>query len=162
CERPFLFFCDLGDDLAESIRTSRAEELDRFPGGAEGTPPPDPVSRAAFEASKLDWEAIEASEGASLLAFYRDLLAIRSQWIIPRLAGMEGHSGSYQMLAPRAFRVEWRLGDGSRLSVTANLDDEEVQALSTGNEGQTLWLEGAARNTELAPWSVLWQLVPAP
>src|SRR6185312_9212984 len=60
---PFLFFCDLGPDLAESVTRGRREEFARFARFGGPTVIPDPNAEAAFRASKLDWRDASTSVG---------------------------------------------------------------------------------------------------
>ena len=91
--------------------------------------------------------------------WYRRVLAIRHAEIVPRLSGMAGGTGRYDLIHPQGLRVRWKLGDGSMLTVLANLSIQN--ALSIGSlEGRVLWREGASRmDRELGPWSVVWTLV---
>ena len=52
---------------------------------------------------------------------YRDLLAIRRREIVPRLKNIGGNSGSFEILAESAVLVSWKMGDGSKLHLFANL-----------------------------------------
>ena len=70
--------------------------------------------------SRLDWTEPEQAGHARWLARYRKLLDIRRREIVPRLAGMPAFAGRYRVLGPQAVIVEWRLGDGSRLTLVAN------------------------------------------
>jgi malto-oligosyltrehalose trehalohydrolase len=121
--RPFAFFCDFEPGLADSVRAGRRREFAHFPGFSDEKARqriPDPTAAATFAMSCLDWAEPEAAGHAQWLARYRDLLALRAREIVPRLAGIAGHAGHYAALGDRAVRVQWRLGDGSRLSLIAN------------------------------------------
>jgi hypothetical protein len=51
--------------------------------------------------------------------------------------------------------VRWRLGDGSLLSLAANLTDAPLTSqVATGEK--LLWRIGGADNLSLAPWDVIW------
>jgi maltooligosyltrehalose trehalohydrolase len=54
-------------------------------------------------------------------------------------------------------KVEWRLGDGSRLRLAANLSDEPVANGSTGL-GAPMFALGDLSREHLAPWTVGWWL----
>ena len=70
---PFLFFEDFSDPtLIEGVRAGR--KADHAFGGEE---PPDPHARASFEASKLRWPQAEAPEGRAILAYYKQLIALK-------------------------------------------------------------------------------------
>jgi maltooligosyltrehalose trehalohydrolase len=80
---PFLYFTSHTDpELGRAVRKGRMEEYNSFvreEGETESTIGgfSDPQSEITFVRSKLDWEALEKSPHAEMLAFYRDLLAHR-------------------------------------------------------------------------------------
>jgi malto-oligosyltrehalose trehalohydrolase len=154
---PFAFFSDVGDDLADAIRKSRSEELKDFPGDIAPDDVPDPMAESTFELCKLRWDERDDEEHAEFLRLYRRLIQIRKDEIIPRLYDMEGNSGSWRMLADRTIEVQWRLGDGSLLTMIANLSPEPVDDIELWTEDH-LWLEGFAAGNTLAPWSVVVRL----
>ena len=152
-DEPFLFFTDVGDDLAEPIRKGRIEELKKFPTQEHLGLPPDPMSGDTFQAVKLGWDEIETGEHARFGALYRELIALRKREIAPRLAGMKGNSGRYEVLGQSAVRVSWTLGDGAELTMVANLSPDPADGVLVESANQ-LWLEGAATGETLEPWSV--------
>lgn len=160
-KQPFLFFSDMGEDMAEAIRSSRQEELKDLRALREGDKPaPDPMAEATFNATKLDWNDLEGDDGTRHLSLYRRLIGIRKKQIIPRLQGVQGHAGHYEVIANRAVRVWWTLGDGSTLSVVANLSPEPLSNVEVWDENH-LWLEGFATGSTLEPWSAVFQLTEA-
>lgn len=156
-ERPFLFFSDVGEDLADLIRQGRSEELKKFPKTLTLGTPPDPMARETFEACKLDWETATGGEHARFLSLYKRLIGLRKAHVIPRLAGMAGYSGRYELLGPRVLRVSWTLGDGSTLTMTANLSPEPFDGINVWGSDH-LWLEGFASGETLEGWSVVYSL----
>ncbi|HJQ35325.1 MAG TPA: malto-oligosyltrehalose trehalohydrolase [Pyrinomonadaceae bacterium] len=80
---PFLYFTSHTDpELGRAVRKGREEEYQSFvreEGETESTIGgfSDPQSEITFVRSKLDWESLEKSPHAEMLAFYRDLLALR-------------------------------------------------------------------------------------
>ncbi|MCU1590931.1 MAG: maltooligosyl trehalose hydrolase [Frankiales bacterium] len=72
---PWQFFSDHRGDLGEAVRTGRREEFATH--GWETDEVPDPQSGTTFEASKLDWKEPQSDRGARLLAWHRDLIALR-------------------------------------------------------------------------------------
>lgn len=163
--QPFLFFCDFGPELARAVTEGRRREFarfTRFADPAERERIPDPNAEATFAACVLDWSAIERVPHNGVLELHRRLLALRRQWIVPRLAGMDGGAAQFELLSERALTVNWRLGDGSRLSLIANLGGETAIA-STPVSGKLIFatarLDAAMLEAgQLPPWSVAWYL----
>jgi maltooligosyltrehalose trehalohydrolase len=154
--RPFLFFCDFGPELAAAVRIGRRAEFARFPefqDPAARETIPDPTAEATFLASKLDWGAAEEEVPAVWRDFYRRALSVRRAEIAPRLGGIGGHAGQYAVLGPQAVRVDWMLGDGSVLTLMANLSAASIAA--TAAEGRVIWQEGETMPQWLAPWTVV-------
>jgi malto-oligosyltrehalose trehalohydrolase len=157
-DQPFLYFTDIGEDLADAIRESRQKELQGTPELHEGNKQtPDPMAEETFRASKLDWHARDSGEHARYLSLYRRLIGIRKAEIIPRLAGMEGYAGSYEVIGLKAFKVSWKLSDGAVLSLVANLSPDPLGDVEVWGEDH-LWLEGFATGNTLEAWSVVFRL----
>jgi len=153
---PFLFFSDIGDDLAASVRESRAEQASRYP-DARQDDLPDPMAEETYQRSKLDWDEPARSPHAETLLFYRRLIEARRRWLIPRLAGMEGYMGHYEVIGPKGIRVSWTLGDGSVLVLHANLSDTAFAPVALPVEGR-IWTEGGVADQTLGPWTCVFTL----
>jgi 1,4-alpha-glucan branching enzyme/maltooligosyltrehalose trehalohydrolase len=154
---PFQFFCDFGDDLREAVTAGRRREFGRFARFASPAAQaaiPDPGLIETFLASRLDWGALD--ERTDWLAYYRDLLTLRREVVVPRLAGMDGHAARFEVLAPRGLRVQWRLGDGSTLRLLANFSGAPLFAAMPA--GDRVFATPAAGTDPLGPWSVVWTL----
>ena len=126
---PFLYFCDFAGKLAAAVTEGRRREFARFArfaGSATRTAIPDPNDPRTFGRSRLDWSCIGREPHARWLALYRELLALRREHIVPRLARMGGHAGRFEVLAGGAVAVFWRLGDGSGLELRLNLGPDTV------------------------------------
>jgi hypothetical protein len=93
--------------------------------------------------SKLDWPEPSETEHALWFDHYWALIDLRMREIVPRLAGISGFAGSYRVLAPRAVTVEWQLGDGMRLLLSANFSDRAVQPPRTAEGCQLLYSSDA-------------------
>ena len=93
------------------------------------------------------------------LGYYRRLLALRQAEIVPRLAGMAGGGADHAVEGAR-LTVAWRLGDGSRLGLTALLDAASVNGPWSAC-GRTLFATHAiaAEDEVLPPWFVRWSIV---
>lgn len=156
---PFLYFCDLGADLAQAVTEGRRQEFARFSEFADPESRaciPDPLAPETFLQSRLDRAERDTAEGRRWLVLHAHLLDLRRSEIVPRLRGMPP-GARFARSGARGLAVEWRLGDGSRLSLVANLGAESA-ALPLVSEGRRLfaipeteWTDGA-----LPPWSVAW------
>jgi len=169
CSRqPFPFFCDFEPPLAAAIREGRLREFahrPEFAAAATSRGIADPTLHATFERARLDWAEAHSVAGSAWLALHRELLAIRAERLVPRLANARGGTARATAIGERALRAEWELDDGSRLYLLANLAAaplEQAPALP----GETLYAlpETAASHQtgrSLPPWSVIWRLQPA-
>lgn len=161
---PFLFFCDLGEDLRDAVREGRRREFacfERFKDPAVRQAIPDPCDFVTFASSRLDWACLDQPEHREWLAFYRRLLELRRQVIVPRLAGTV--SQGYKVLGERILCAAWRMGDGTILRMIANLSATSSVLPKPLATGQMIWvqpaeLELACQSGELLPWSVVWLL----
>ncbi len=163
--RPFYFFTDFHGGLGDAVREGRRNEFARwssFQDAHAREQIPDPNALTTFQGSKLDWSEIDREPGRGRLALVKRLLDLRLREISPRLQGVGGHSAMAQDTQERAIRVIWRLGDGARLWLTANLSDtpQSIPASWSEPQGGTIftWPESVAddlKRGELPPWSVL-------
>lgn len=135
---PFLYFCDFEPGLAKAVRQGRRREFPEFQGRAASRIP-DPVAARTFQRSKLAWDERERQPHVERLRLVRELLTLRRREIAPRLAGMTGaEPAACTTIGPRAFRAEWTLGDGGRLSVVANLSAVPLPGVVPG-DGRLLY-----------------------
>lgn len=117
---PFFFFTDFEGELADAVRNGRRKEFAKFAAfrdEAKQKQIPDPNAETTFASSKLDWSK---TQGSHWLAYYRNLLAIRHEHIVPLLKGVGGHTGTMLDAPNGVVAVDWRL-IGGRLSLRANL-----------------------------------------
>ncbi len=158
--QPFPFFCDFNAELSDAVRNGRRAEFAKFP---EFQDPeqreriPDPTAPETFLSAKLRWEDSGHGPHAEWRDWYRRVLAVRHTEIIPRLVGIGGDAGSYEILGHLAVRVRWRLADCAKLVLTANLNATPLAGIDLP-KGRVLWSEGLPENGSLAPWSVVWTL----
>jgi 1,4-alpha-glucan branching enzyme/maltooligosyltrehalose trehalohydrolase len=127
---PFQFFCDFQGELAAAVTEGRRREFAGFAAFADPAEQaliPDPNDPATFLHSKLHWACLELPQHQDSLDFYRHLLALRRTHIMPRLPG-QGGCGEFELLGTAGLKVCWRLSDGSRLLLLANLGNEPVAA----------------------------------
>lgn len=159
--QPFPFFCDFHGELAALVSKGRREEFASFP---EFHDPeqreriPDPQAEATFESGKLDWEQTKEEVHADWIAWYRNILGVRREVIVPLLAEIGGHAGVYEVLGPGAVVVRWTLMTGGRLVLAANLSDDSLDGFPL-DCGRVFWHEGPdPAGSRFRPWSVRWCL----
>ncbi|MFN3945655.1 MAG: malto-oligosyltrehalose trehalohydrolase [Allosphingosinicella sp.] len=119
-ESPFLFFTDFHDELADAVREGRRREFAKFAAFADPEARariPDPNAEATFAGSRPE----PGPAAAEWRAFYADLLDLRRREIVPRLKGARGDGA--RALSETAVLAHWRLGDGSRLTIFADLGE---------------------------------------
>lgn len=153
---PFLFFCDFEEELAKAVSEGRRRE---FADSAACTHIPAPNDPATFERSKLDWACLDEPQHRASLDYYRSLLALRHSQIIPRLPGIGG-GGEFELIGASALVVRWRLGDGARLMLLANLGDSPAEG-PLDFSGTAVYLSqpdlpAIFASGYMPPWCVAW------
>jgi malto-oligosyltrehalose trehalohydrolase len=151
---PFPFFCDFNEDLNEKVRVGRREELSRLP-GFDADDLPDPTARETFESAKLDWAIRSGAQAEELLGFYRTVLSLRRERIVPLISEAAGGTGRFE-LDGEGLLVEWRLKD-KRLQLQANLTDT-ARRVPQPASGEVIFRLGRIDAGEAAPWSLVWSL----
>jgi 1,4-alpha-glucan branching enzyme/maltooligosyltrehalose trehalohydrolase len=149
-ETPFLFFCDFEGELAEAVRDGRRREFAHFsefadPAARERIP--DPIEAATFESSKLAWDDLGNETHAARQHLVKELLAIRSQHIVPHLAAASGHGGEVQRLGARGLMARWRL-PAARLTLLLNVGEEPISGCERP-AGDTLYASAERLGEEL-------------
>ena len=163
---PFLFFCDFQGDLATAVTEGRRGEFQRF---AKFSDPevrakiPDPNAESTFTRSKLNWTALERPEHESWLRFYREMLALRRRAIVPLLRELIPGTGNFHTFERLGLAVEWRLKNGSKLKLFANLGDDEIP-VQIGAASQIIYSSStrspSPKRLILEPWTVCWRMEP--
>jgi maltooligosyltrehalose trehalohydrolase len=151
CTQPFPFFCDYHGDLAEAVRKGRRAEF-KSAYAVLGDEIPDPLAEDTFRSAILDWDARATPAGQRRLTLVRDLLMTRRKMIVPRVAGAAFGSAHWD---DRVLTADWRLGDGSRLLLLANLSDAKPRSPQM-QAGTPIW--GGTAGEILPPWSVFWSI----
>jgi maltooligosyltrehalose trehalohydrolase len=150
---PFPFFCGFEGELAEAVRKGRHKE---FAGAYAkyGDEVPDPLQPSTFQSAVLDWESRDEPSGKKRLALVRQLLAIRRQQIVPRLAGAA--FGGAQAADNGLLTAHWGMGDGATLHLMANLSDRAMAHRQSETADTPIW--GGEAGDPIPPWSVFWHL----
>jgi malto-oligosyltrehalose trehalohydrolase len=164
CARePFPFFCDFEPELARKVAEGRRGEFARFDRFRDATARlliPDPSGDSTFDSARLDWSALGNPEHAEWLALHRRLLALRTRELAARLPGAA--PGTCLAATDGLLMVRWALGDGSRLNLTANLQDAPRTRVELP-AGRLLYatterLGDALTGNALPAWTVVWTL----
>jgi maltooligosyltrehalose trehalohydrolase len=148
---PFLFFTDFHDELAEAVREGRRGEFAGFKAFQDESAResiPDPNAEATFDKSRPE----PGPDAAEWRALYKELLTLRRDDIVPRLAGASGVGA--EVLGDRAVSAAWRMADGAKLRLAINLGRDVVRFPTSG--GRQLFAlkepgSPASFSAELAP-----------
>jgi 1,4-alpha-glucan branching enzyme len=167
-DTPFLFFCDFEKDLAAAVTSGRRNEFAHFSAFANPSAReriPDPNSVATFAASRLNWDSLKARDHDSWLRYYRQLLKLRRERIVPLLSGCFVPA-AYEIVGRRGLIARYHPGGGKKLLLAANMGDEnlsgfdfEIFMTPLPVIYQTEHVPSASlQRGELPPWSVVWFL----
>lgn len=153
---PFLYFADWQGELRDAVRKGRLREFGHEvpPGGTL----PDPCDQDTFARSRLDWQEAESPEGQARQALLREALAVRRQWLNPRLDRLAPRGHSAQRVGSRGLRVQWQYEDGAQWRMDINLGDDPIPAPVPGDSLGTLRFSHRwnSDDTTWAPWSARW------
>lgn len=106
---PFYYFVSHSDkELVAAVRKGRKEEFAEF--GFE-VDPPDPQAESTFIQSKLNWEERDAAEHQEILAWYRQLIALRQAH--PALKNFDKNSVQATPLSEHTLLLERNGADGT-------------------------------------------------
>jgi malto-oligosyltrehalose trehalohydrolase len=160
--RPFLFFCDFQDELADAVRDGRRREFEHDPAfkdPAACARIPDPNALETFERSRLDWSEADGSVGREETAFLRTLLDVRRRRVVPLLREVVDAMARHTERPGGVVAVQWTLG-GRRVDLIANLGREEARDLGWNLPGEPIFAIPAdvcdgPRLDRLPPWSVV-------
>jgi maltooligosyltrehalose trehalohydrolase len=145
---PFQYFTDHTDpELAEAVRQGRREEFKAF---VQPDDVPDPQDPATAARSTLRWDELDAEPHRGMLAWYRDVLALRRQGC--RSLPVE------QVRARADDDARWLVVERGDLVLAANLGPAPVR-VPVGPHGDVLLASqpprDEGRELELAAWSVV-------
>jgi len=155
-EAPFLFFTDHNEKLARAVRDGRRREFASFQ--QFGDPElvqkiPDPNAQETFDQSR---PVAGAADAKSRLDFYRRLLTLRRENIVPRLNGTRALDA--QAVGPAAVNARWRMGDGVTLTLACNLGAEAAAIEPIHQDllfATSETAQRSARDGKLTPYSTL-------
>ncbi len=113
---PWQFFSDHEGDLGEAVRRGRRAEFASH--GWSTDEVPDPQAESTFRDSTLDWAELAGERHAGLLAWHRDLIALRRS----RVELSDGRRDLVETSCDAAQR--WLVVRRSGVAVVANLSSE--------------------------------------
>lgn len=123
--KPFLFFTDFHDALADAVREGRRGEFahfDAFADPAKREQIPDPNAETTFEHSRPQQQDVLAGWHG----LYQQLLDLRKRHVIAHLPGTRALGT--EVLGDKALTARWRLGNGQQLRIDLNLDAQPQPA----------------------------------
>ena len=157
---PFLFFSDFEPELAKAVTAGRRNEFARFARFQDARVReaiPDPSLPETFQGSRLDWNSLNTAESQEWLKFYRDLLRVRREKIVPLLRERGGVAARYS-IDGSVLSVQWQLGQ-AKLTLLANLSDEAAGS-GSGRLGRPAYSFGEVSAGSMSAWSVAWFVSP--
>ncbi|GAB3813137.1 malto-oligosyltrehalose trehalohydrolase [Kribbella italica] len=131
---PWRFFTDHDEpELADAVRNGRRSEFAAFGWDAEEIP--DPQDPETWRSSVLDWGEVDQSPHRELLAWYRDLLALRARnddLRDDRIGSASVVSGEDWLVVSRgALRVVVNLAEAEQVVPVDGRPSYEVMAFGT-------------------------------
>ena len=131
---PWQFFSDHEGELGEAVRNGRRAEFASHGWDTEDVP--DPQAVQTFRDSTLDWDELGEQRHANLLAWYRDLIALRRT----RLELSDGRRDHVQVTYDQDARV--LVVRRGRTVVACNLSDARQEMSVPGSPQQVLLSSG--------------------
>lgn len=161
---PFMYFCDLGPELAPLVTEGRRGEFAKFP---EFSNPetrhkiPDPCIPKTFEQSKLVWSDLNTPVHRKHFELIQELLNLRMHKIVPIINTI---TSGKALVDGNILTVEWSAESKPVLAVALNLSDGSQKLLDNKIESEnltTLYSHGGVDRQEfntslMPPYSVLW------
>jgi len=166
---PFMYFCDLGADLAPLVTEGRRKEFAKFAEFQDAKKRdtiPDPVNPQTFERSKLDWSDLEDPQHQHWLEYYKQLLKTRCRYVVPLLQGLTENGGSIIRQRGGLLIAQWVFNNGGSLFMIANLSGKGLASQEIKEfAGTSPIFESSAgshanlMHGKMAPWTVIWTYV---
>jgi malto-oligosyltrehalose trehalohydrolase len=158
---PFPFFCDYHGELAEAVRKGRCDQLaklDPAPSEEEMKRAPDPQAESTLRSAQLNWSELDEPPHAEWFHWYRRVIRVRSEVVVPLLPGLSQSCASSEVIGPGAFAISWTLRDRGKLNLAANLCKLSTSGFPS-TCGRVIWQEGPQESeNQLGPWSVRWSV----
>ena len=157
---PFPFFCDYHGELADEVRKGRCDQLaklDPAPSEEEMKRAPDPQADETLRSAQLRWDELGSRDHAELFEWYKRVLQVRQEAVVPLLRGLTGTCGRYGMIGPGALQISWDLAGDTKLHLHANLCAQSAAGFGD-MPGKILWMQGTEADGTLGAWTVVWSV----
>lgn len=162
---PFYFFCNFNEELSKAVRKGRREESANFSQIFDSKIKdsiPDPSLEKTFLDSKLNWEDLKDDAHRQMFNFYKEMLLIRKEKIIPIIKKIKKRTCA--IYSDKAFSVNWEIEQGNlkNLSILANFGDSLINISSCITEKDIIALSNPEaknmiiNNKTLPAQMVLW------
>ena len=158
----FPYFCDFGPDLSQQVQEGRIKDFavgDKFTDPAAIASIPDPTASQTMESARLDWGHISTAPHDGWLAFWKNLIAVRTANIVPLLDRFSNPHGTAIVDGTRIV-VRWDIGNEGALIMRANLGDENVPIVGKPAESGLIYTTHPDHDAsaELPAWCVTVEL----
>jgi len=134
--------------------------LERFRDPSARATIPDPGDVITFERSALDWQSAGEPCHRDWLEFYRHLLHLRKEKILPLLRESGPVDAHFAVHGKRAFSSQWQFPAGSKLALVANFSPVPVsKILAPGADVLYTTSQQALAALDLGAlpgWSAVW------
>jgi maltooligosyltrehalose trehalohydrolase len=132
---PFLYFVSHTDpELAKAVREGRRAEFAAFYADGEA---PDPQSEETFNASRLQWQLLEQPLHATMLRYYKALIALRKKQ--PSLSKPDRACVRVQLDEPNHTLALTRTSTSQTLTCLMNFSSERRDFAFTGAAGEKIF-----------------------
>lgn len=163
---PFAYFCDFAAELAQKVREGRQREFAAFESFTADRVRalPDPTDVTTFERARLDWSRLLDPRHSRWHSYYRELLTLRREQIVPLLPHLKCGGRRLNAEPSTVIDVGWASDDGRLLRLIANLSPSRRVAPGPP-PGRLIYathpqLQVAEPRAMLEPWSVSWLEYP--
>lgn len=157
---PFPYFCDFHGELADAVRKGRRDQLAKLqdvPDPEVLKRAPDPEAEKTFLSGKLHWDELAEEPHASWLIWFKRVLRIRHESIVPLLHKFRSGCGRYAVRESGGLTCEWKVTEEVTLRLEANLCGKASGGFEIAENAQLLLLEGAVPSEGvLGPWTIRW------
>jgi 1,4-alpha-glucan branching enzyme/maltooligosyltrehalose trehalohydrolase len=147
----FPFFCDFHGELADAVREGRRREFaqfKRFRDEKAREAIPDPNAPETFKGAKLDWSELNEPRHQARLKLFRQLIALRKQYITPLTATR--HLTSHGKAEERRFEAVFTFEVGS-YTMAGQLGGAPGP-IEPPSEGELIYLRGGEAGGSASWW----------